>query len=45
MTRTDNKLTLVKVHFSMKAYKNKQKKNLEQLSTSAIDFFSFCRKL
>ena len=45
MTRTDDKLTLVKIDFPMKEYRSSFKRNLEKLSTTAQDFFPFCRKL
>ena len=41
MTGRDDKLTLLKVDFSMKPYNHLQKKNFERLSKTAQDFFYF----
>ena len=41
MTRTDNKLTLANIKFSMEAYKNLNKNELDSLSDTARDFFCF----
>ena len=45
MTRTDNNVTLANVDFSLKAYKNIQKKNMAKLSTAAEHFFSAYKRL
>ena len=39
---TDKKLTLVNIRFSMDADKNLNKNELDSLSDTARDFFSFC---
>ena len=41
MTRTDNKLTLVKTNFSMKNYNALLKLNVTKLSATARDLFYF----
>ena len=41
MTRADNKITLVKVKFSVKACKNLSQKEIVNLSNTARDFFHF----
>ena len=41
MTRTDKKLTLVNTKFSMDAYKNLNKNELDSLSDTARDFVHF----
>ena len=41
MTRTDNKLTLVKIHFSLKNYNHLFKKSIGKLSTTAHNLFHF----
>ena len=41
MTRTDNKLTLAKIHFSLKNYNHLFKKNIGKLSTTAHNLFHF----
>ena len=41
MTRTDKKLMLVNIKFSMDAYKNLNKNELDSLSNTARDFFHF----
>ena len=42
ITRTDNKITLVNVKFSLNACKNLSKNELDNLSDTARDFFLFC---
>ena len=44
MSRTDDKITLVNIKFSMNACKNLSSKEIENLSDTARDFFSFCSK-
>ena len=41
MTRTDNKITLVNIKFNLNACKNLSKKELDALSDTASNFFSF----
>ena len=41
MTRTDNKITLRKIHFNLHAYKNLSKVELDSLSNTATNFFHF----
>ena len=41
MTTTDKKLMLVNIKFSMDAYKNLNKNELDSLSDTARDFFHF----
>ena len=41
MTRTDNKITLVNIKFSLHACKNLTKKGLDALSNIATNFFHF----
>ena len=41
MTRTDNKVTLVNIKFNLNACKNLSKKELDNLSDTARDFFYF----
>ena len=41
MTQKDNKITLVKIKFSIKACKNLSNKEVENLSHNAWDFFHF----
>ena len=41
MTRTDNKITLVNVIFNINACKDLSKKELDALSDTATNFFSF----
>ena len=43
MARTDNKITLVKIKFSMKACKNLSEKEIVNLSHTSRDFFHFVR--
>ena len=39
MTRTDDKITLVNIKFNLNACKNLSKKELDNLSNTARDFF------
>ena len=41
MTRTDNKITLANIKFNLNACKNLSKKELDNLSDTARDFFYF----
>ena len=41
MTKTDNKITLVNIEFSLNACKNLSKKELDALSDTASNFFCF----
>ena len=41
MTRTDNKITLANIKFNLNACKNLSKKELDNLSNTARDFFYF----
>ena len=41
MTRTDNKITLVKIRFDLNACKNLSKRELDALSNTATSFFNF----
>ena len=41
MTRTDDKITLVNIKFNLNACKNLSKKELDNLSDTARDFFYF----
>ena len=41
MTRTDNKITLANIKFNLNACKNLSKKELDNLSDTARDFFCF----
>ena len=41
LTRTDNKITLVNIKFNLKACKNLSKRELDNLSDTARDFFHF----
>ena len=41
LTRTDNKITLVNIKFSLNAFKNLNKNKLDNLSDTARDFFCF----
>ena len=41
MTRTDKKLALVNIKFSMDAYKKLNKNEFNSLSDTALDFFHF----
>ena len=41
MTRTDNKIILVNIKFNLNACKNLSKKELDNLSDTAHDFFYF----
>ena len=41
MTRTDNKITLVNIEFSLNACKNLSEKELDALSDTASNFFRF----
>ena len=41
MRRTDNKLTLVRINFSMKACNSLKSTDFESLSETAEDFFHF----
>ena len=43
MDRKDNKLTLVKIRFSVKAYKNLSNGEVEKLNDTARDFFYFIK--
>ena len=43
MTRTDDKITLVNIKFNLNACKNLSKKELDNLSDTARDFFYFIR--
>ena len=45
MTRTDNKITLVNIEFSMNACKNLSSKEIEKLSDTARDFFHVVQSL
>ena len=40
-TKKGNKLTLVKITFSLKAYKNLSDREIEKLNDTATDFFYF----
>ena len=41
MTRADNKVTLVNIRFNLNACKNLSKKELDDLSDKATNFFHF----
>ena len=41
LTRTDNKITLVSIKFSLNAYKNLSRNELDNLSDTALDFFFY----
>ena len=41
LTRTDNKITLANIKFSLNAYKNLTKNELDNLSNTVGDFFYF----
>lgn len=41
MTKTDKKLTLVNIQYSMDAYKNLNKSELDSLNDTACEFFHF----
>ena len=43
--RTDNKITLVNIKFNLNACKNLSKKELDNLSDTARDFFYFVQSL
>ena len=43
-TKKDNKLTLVKITFSLKAYKNLSDREIEKLNDTATDFFYFIKR-
>ena len=43
MTKTDDKITLVNIKFNLNACKNLSKKELDNLSDTARDFFYFIR--
>ena len=45
MTRTDNKITLVNIKFSLNACKSLTKKELDTLSNTATNFFHFIQAL
>ena len=45
MTRTDNKITLVNIIFSLNACKSLTKKELDTLSNTATNFFHFIQAL
>ena len=45
MTRTDNKITLCKIQFNLNVCKNLSKEELNFLSDTATNFFSFCSNL
>ena len=45
MDQKDSKLTLVKIRFSVKAYKNLFDRDIEKLNDTARDFFLFYKKL
>ena len=41
LMRTDNKITLVSIKFSLNACKNLSRNELDNLSDTAVDFFFF----
>ena len=45
MTRTDSKITLVNIKFSLNACKSLTKKELDTLSNTATNFFHFIQAL
>ena len=45
MTRKDNKITLVKIKFSMNACENLSNKEIENISDTARDFFHFVQRV
>ena len=45
MTRTDDKITLVNIKFSLNACKSLTKKELDTLSNTATNFFHFIQAL
>ena len=42
MKRVDDKITLVNIKFNLNVCKNLSKKELDALSNTATNFFSFC---